>query len=159
MANKLKEKYKDVKDQEPDVGKKVINDPRSSTKSIINSMISDLEFTIEWIENGRNPNLRRGADRKDVYLLDPQEMDKRVYQELYKESSRELTQDEKEMLEDAMCTLSNREREVFTLYHCDGLSIKRIADLLGLAKGTAQKHFERAVRKIEKNKKESLFLM
>lgn len=159
QIKELKEQYKDIPDPEIQIGKKIINDPRKSTKSIINSMISDLEYSIEWIESGRNPNLKRGADRTDVYLLDPQKMDKRMLETLYHGPSRELTKDEIEILEDAMCTLSKREKEVFIFYHCDGLSIKRIADLLGIKKGTAQKHFERAKRKIAKRKDESLFLI
>ncbi|MEC3629963.1 hypothetical protein ABEY01_11115 [Bacillus velezensis] len=44
-------------------------------KKIISSMISDIEFTLEWLQNGRQPGAHRGADRRDAYqrkiLADP----------------------------------------------------------------------------------------
>ncbi|MEC1510606.1 Fis family transcriptional regulator [Bacillus velezensis] len=30
-------------------------------------MISDIELTLEWLQNGRQPGARRGADRRDAY--------------------------------------------------------------------------------------------
>lgn len=42
-------------------------------------MISALEYTIEWLQNGRQPGARRGADRRDAYkrtiLADPRLID------------------------------------------------------------------------------------
>ncbi|WHM14668.1 hypothetical protein [Bacillus velezensis] len=48
-------------------------------KKIISSMISDIELTLEWLQNGRQPGARRGADRRDAYqrtiLTDPRLID------------------------------------------------------------------------------------
>lgn len=40
---------------------------QKNDKKIIGSMISDIEFTLEWLQNGRQPGACRGADRRDVY--------------------------------------------------------------------------------------------
>ncbi|MEC1943359.1 hypothetical protein [Bacillus velezensis] len=48
-------------------------------KKIISSMISDIELTLEWLQNGRQPGARRGDDRRDAYqktiLPDPRLID------------------------------------------------------------------------------------
>ncbi|WP_309087284.1 hypothetical protein [Domibacillus sp.] len=43
----------------------------SQDKTLINSMISEMEFAIQWMTSGRNPDTRRGADRTGVHTLDP----------------------------------------------------------------------------------------
>ncbi|MDU0077839.1 Fis family transcriptional regulator, partial [Bacillus sp. IG2] len=52
---------------------------QKNDKKIIGGMINDLEYTIEWLQNGRQPGARRGADRRDVYkrtiLADPRLID------------------------------------------------------------------------------------
>jgi positive control factor len=44
-------------------------------KKVIAGMISDLEFALEWLSSGRNPDARRGTDRNGVYLTDPVVLD------------------------------------------------------------------------------------
>jgi RNA polymerase sigma factor (sigma-70 family) len=137
-----------------------LDDQLKTDRTIVNSMISSLEYVIEWIESGRNPDLLRGADKTKIYLKDPVIIENsNKYSSMYQETSRELTNEERNMIEDALCTLSKREREVFVLYHTEGLSLQKIADLLGVKKGTIQKHFERAEKKIEERKNGSLFLV
>ncbi|WP_412734218.1 sigma factor-like helix-turn-helix DNA-binding protein [Heyndrickxia coagulans] len=41
----------------------------------------------------------------------------------------------------------------------EGITYEYAAELLGVKKSTVQKHLERAVRKIEQRKNESLFLV
>lgn len=130
-------------------------------KNTYNIMISNLEYAIDWIEHGREPGKMRGADITKVYLKDPFIIDSSMkYKSMVSdEPSRELTSIEKEMIEDAMSTLSKREKEVYLLYFVDGCSLQKIADLLGVERSTVQTHYERAVKKIEKRKIESLFLI
>jgi len=40
-------------------------------KSLINSMISEVEFALQWMTSGRNSDERRGADQTGAYTLDP----------------------------------------------------------------------------------------
>jgi RNA polymerase sigma factor (sigma-70 family) len=137
-----------------------LDDQFKTDQTIMNSMISSMEYCIDWIELGRNPDLLRGADITKIYLKDPVIIENsNKYSPMYQEPSRELSLEEKGMIEDALCTLSKREREVFILYHTEGLSLQKIADLLGIEKGSAQKYFERAEKKIEERKNGSLFLV
>jgi positive control factor len=137
------------------------DDERETEKKIISGMISDLEYAIDWIEHGREPGKMRGADITKVYLKDPFTIDASLkYKPMVtEEPSRDLTLAEKEMLEDALCKLSKRESEVYILYFAEGCSLRKIADLLGVERSTVQTHYERAIKKIEKRKNESLFCM
>ena len=40
-----------------------------SEHEICGGIISDLEYTIEWIETGRRPGAKRDIDRRSVYSL------------------------------------------------------------------------------------------
>lgn len=126
-------------------------------KKVIASMIRDLEYVIEWLETGRNPDSRRGIDKEGVYSTNPQILDKIKIEQLEMEE-RELTREEKEMIEDALCELTQRERDVFIMIRAEGLTYEHVAELLGVKKSTVQTHLERAEKKIEKRKNESLFL-
>ncbi|MEM1505944.1 hypothetical protein RG959_21335 [Domibacillus sp. 8LH] len=61
----LKE-MKAVIEAKPELSEQDIQD-----KTLINSMISEVEFAIQWMVSGRNPDARRGADRTGAYTLDP----------------------------------------------------------------------------------------
>jgi positive control factor len=74
-------------------------------------MISEMQFAIQWMVSGRNPEARRGADRTGTYTLDPKLI------------------------------------EAF------------VTKLLGITKSYVQTYLERAERKIENQKRRSLFLV
>ncbi|MGM7635648.1 sigma-70 family RNA polymerase sigma factor [Bacillus sp. Hm123] len=139
--------------------KKVLTEREEMDKSLINSMIADLEYAIEWIKSGHNPDARRGIDKWGVYLTDPKVLDKLPVAETYKVAAKELSTLENDIIEDALCTLSKRERDVFMLVRVEGLSFEQAAELLDITKGAAQSYVERAEKKIEKRKSESLFLI
>lgn len=147
--NKLKDKYKKkgerTKRDEADI-------------SIINSMIADVEYAIQWLQSGRNPDLRRGIDKTGVYLTDP-----RIIENLKVETnlpeSKELSPEEKELIEDALCTLTRREKDAFMLVKVEGITFEYAAELLGIKKSSIQTYLDRAEKKIEKRKNESLFLV
>lgn len=60
------------------------------------------------------------------------------------------------MIRDAIEQLSDRQKEVFVLYHYHGLKIKEIAEVLGLAEGTVKIHQHRAVQKLREILKDRL---
>ena len=128
-------------------------------KKVIAGMISDLEFALEWMRTGRNPDARRGIDKHGVYLTDPAVLDVLPIQPIYKDVSRELSSDEKDIIDDALCTLTEREKDVFFMIKVEGITYEYAAELLGVKKTTVQNHLERAIKKIEKRKSESLFLV
>lgn len=128
-------------------------------KKVIAGMISDLEYAIEWIKSGRNPDVRRGIDKHGVYLTDPTVLDVLPVRNLYKTVGKEINSFEKEIIDDALCTLTDREKEVFLMIKVEGLTFEYTAELMGIKKTTVQTHLERAENKIEQRKRESLFLV
>ncbi|WP_163855783.1 sigma-70 family RNA polymerase sigma factor [Paenibacillus elgii] len=130
-------------------------------RSLISDMISDCEFVEQWLETGRMPGSRRGIDRRSVYqrtkVWDPSWMEQLITKPAGPE--RELTEDERFKLNDAMCNLSERERQCFVLHIAFRFSMRQIAEELDLKKRTVQTNIERAKQKIEENKLSSLFLV
>lgn len=127
-------------------------------KSLINSMISEMEFALQWMVSGRNPDARRGADRTGAYTLDPKLIEAVVPNQVASEE-RKLTAHEQWLLDDVLADLTVRERDVFTLVKAEGLTYEYTAELLGLTKSSVQTYLERAERKIENQKNGSLFLV
>ncbi len=64
---------------------------------------------------------------------------------------RELTEDERFKLNDAMSNLSERERQCFVLHVAFRFSMRQIAEELDLKKRIVQTNIERAKQKIEEN--------
>lgn len=62
-------------------------------------------------------------------------------------------------LEDALSTLSPRERECYILAHGECFSFNEIANMLGIQKGTVQHYVETAQEKISEALRNSLFLL
>ncbi|KIL74734.1 prophage LambdaBa01, positive control factor Xpf [Bacillus badius] len=127
-------------------------------KTLINSMINEMEFVIQWMMSGRHPSARRGADRSGACTLDPKLLEAVVPNRAVTEE-RKLTADEQWLLDDVLGDLTKREREVFTLVRAKGLSFEYTAELLGVTKSSIQTYLERAERKIEERKNGSLFLV
>ncbi|MGG3452080.1 sigma factor-like helix-turn-helix DNA-binding protein [Domibacillus aminovorans] len=127
-------------------------------KTLINSMISETEFAIQWMVSGRNPDARRGVDRTGAYTLDPKLIEAVVPNRAIMEEWK-ITADEQWLLDDVLGDLTVRERDVFTLVRAEGLSFEYTAELLGITKSSVQTYLERAERKIEDRKNGSLFLV
>lgn len=130
---------------------------------VISGMISDLEFALEWLNNGRNPNDMRGADIKGAYLTDPHLLDvipvHPFYKEILEDGSAINNNLDKDIIEDALCSLTEREKDIFIMIKAEGLTYEYTAELLGIKKSTVQTHLERAEKKIKKRKEESIFLI
>lgn len=127
-------------------------------KTLINSMINEMEFAIQWMVSGRNPGAMRGADRTGAYTLDPKLIEAVVPNRVASEE-RKLTADEQWLLDDVLGDLTVREKDVFTLVKAEGLTFEYTAELLGITKSSVQTYLERAERKIEDRKNRSLFLV
>ncbi|QRY38461.1 sigma-70 family RNA polymerase sigma factor [Bacillus sp. PDNC022] len=135
-----------------------------SDKKIIGGMIYDLEYTIEWLKSGKEPGARRGADRRNVYkrtiLSDPRLID--ALSEEYAISWRtdgELSECDKERIEDALSVLTEREVDIFIMHTVQNMSFEEIAQLLNIKKGTVQKNIERSRLKMKNRKEQSLFCL
>jgi positive control factor len=126
---------------------------------VVNEMIADLKFAIDWITSGRNPDNNRGIERTSVYLSDPNILDSLYVHPIYNVTSRKTTSLGQAIIDDALCNLTKREKDAFIMVKVEGLSYSYTAELMGIKKTTLQNHMERAEKKIEIRKNSSLFLI
>ncbi|AME06005.1 sigma-70 family RNA polymerase sigma factor [Bacillus siamensis] len=137
---------------------------QKSDKKIIGGMISDLEYTIEWLQNGRHPGARRGADRRDAYkrpiLADPRLIDALPEEyAIIQEPNGEVSDWDKERIADALSVLTDREKDIFIMHAVQNMSFEEIAALLNIKKGTVQKNIERSRLKMKNRANDSLFCL
>lgn len=119
----------------------------------INSMIESMTFSMEWLETGRQPGTFKGIDKKNIYqhrsfasmdfIPDITEQLEEGPKQLY------MTAEEKIILADIFAALSFRERQCYILHYAAGVSWAKIADEIGVSKGTVQGYIKRAQKKIE----------
>ncbi len=118
-------------------------------KKQINSMISDMSFSIDWLKKGRRPGNMRGIDKRSAYqrraLID---MDLFPSLDIGTEE-KVLSQNERKEIMDILMLLSHRERQCFLLHQAQGLSYAEIHRELKISRSTVQKYVERAKKKVE----------
>ncbi|XOS93833.1 sigma factor-like helix-turn-helix DNA-binding protein [Brevibacillus laterosporus] len=154
---KLKKAYADLRATET-----VLDDVAESERHYLSEMISDVEYVIEWLETGRRPESKRGIERRAAYqrekLVDPLRMQAFVFRGTAG-SPCNLTEWEKEQLEDALCCLSPREKECYILTHGEGFSFEETARFLCISRSSVQTLVTRAQNKIANRVVSSLFLV
>lgn len=160
---------KDLKKNITDIPEKERTLQQKSDLTMINSMISELRFVLEWLEKGRQPGAKRGVDRKAVYremlYYDPKileartNIDKVMFSNSEKCEGAPISEEDKEKLDDALSSLSKREKDVYLMYHAENFSMKYISELMGVSKSTIQSYIERSERKVEEQINNSLFLV
>jgi RNA polymerase sigma-70 factor (ECF subfamily) len=92
-------------------------------------------------------------------LADPTVVDAVQYDVLEKEIGGEISQEDRERIEDALCELTRREKEVYIMAKVELFSYGEIAKLLEIAKTSVQTFMERSERKIKRRKESSIFLI
>jgi RNA polymerase sigma-70 factor (ECF subfamily) len=120
-------------------------------KRVVSEMISDCEWTIEWLETGRRPGNRRGIERRAAYqrekLMDPIRMQAFVYKSTAG-SPANLSEWQRFQIEDAQSRLTPRERECYVLAHGECFSLSEIGRMLGISKSSVEEYVDRAQKKI-----------
>jgi RNA polymerase sigma factor (sigma-70 family) len=128
---------------------------------IVKKAISDVNLAIGWMHTGKMPGSKRGIERRAAYqrnkLTDPLIIQAHYYKSSAGSPSN-LSDDERNRLEWALCTLTATERDCYVMAHGQGFSFNYIADMLGIEKGTVQKYVERAQKKISDELRGNLFL-
>lgn len=130
-------------------------------KSLLGSMASDLQYSLDWLKTGRRPFSYKGieAPYDRTRYVDPLIIERTHHECVYPKANREIKESEAERVEYAMCTLSDREKDVYRLHYAELYSFEEIAEMLDVSKGTVQVYIMRARNKIEDQKSNNLFCM
>ncbi|AFZ90311.1 MULTISPECIES: sigma-70 family RNA polymerase sigma factor [Bacillus] len=135
----------------------VLTSEELKDKKIIRTIITDVEYVIEWLEKGRQPGIRRAIDRRDAYqrmlIKDPRIIET-YSQALMFEPSGNVTEEDRIRLRDALAVLTDREKEMLLLHKAECFSYERIAALLNVKKSTVQTTVKRALLKIQKQQEQ-----
>lgn len=126
-----------------------LQDPeKMDERMIVEDMLTDMHYAMEWMKTGREPHKRRGLDIHDAYsrsiLMDMELLPAATTarQEL------RATEAQKVELVQLLMKLSARERQCFLLHTSHGMSFADIGRELELSKTTVQKNIERARTKL-----------
>ncbi|WP_188433538.1 sigma-70 family RNA polymerase sigma factor [Kroppenstedtia guangzhouensis] len=144
-----------------------------------NGMRNHADFVIRWLETGREPGNMRGIERRAVYQreipvdphrfpLNPSDGNRRrchdgIRRQVYTgyeqaeweddREDREMAEEDEEtirlFLEEVLGILSDREREVWEMYHVGMMEQDEIAEVLGITQQRVSALFNRAERKME----------
>lgn len=129
------------------------NSEQKDEHQVVSEMISDLQYSLEYMRIGRKPGNRRGYDKRSVYqrtvLLDTDLFPSLM---IDPDNEKDLTDDQKRNMVDLLWTLSNRERQCYILHHAYMLSQREIAEELNVSRRSVRTWIERATKKIKKIK-------
>jgi positive control factor len=139
-------------------------------KKVLGSMASDLQYAIKWMKTGRLPGNKRGIERRSAYqrekIIDPivmqkffKSIDTDPFDWIDQQPSSTINESVKNRIEDALCVLTDNEKEMYLMSRGHTLSYSEIAGYFNVKKGTVQKTVERAEKKISKRINESLFCL
>jgi positive control factor len=138
-----------------------INAP-DEEKELISGMISDLQYAIDWMNRGHQPDPRRGINRRSrgqrTIPVDPLKIQSYA-QPAACGSPTTLSEYERYQIEDALSTLSERERECYIMKYGKCYSLGDIADIMNVKRGTIQGYLKKAEEKVKNNIENSLFLV
>ena len=97
-------------------------------------------------------DFHRAKSRRHTYSLDDEEfsVDEPTAVDLWSNPEWELEEkDRHRVIREAVDQLSPKQKAVFMLNRYQGLQIKEITEVLGMAEGTVKIHLHRAVRKLQ----------
>ncbi|PEJ57415.1 Fis family transcriptional regulator [Bacillus sp. AFS002410] len=138
-------------------------------KKRISEMISNLDYSIEWMSTGKKPGNKRGIERRAAYQkerpFDPITMQKYfkakdpMYEWEVEEKHHTLSTWDKQCLSEALDCLTDKELETYMMSRGHCLPFEKIAEYLDISVGTVKKRIARAENKISRRKEESLFCL
>ena len=127
-------------------------------RKIFTGTESDLVFTIQWMKSGHMPGIRRGIERRASYQNE-KPIDPLTMQRYFRSSEAEfpwdkspkecvITRTEKEIIEEAVNKLSQKEMEVYLLAKGKSFSQYKIADMMNISRSSVKVMIRRADQKI-----------
>lgn len=144
-------------------GKATLNDMRNNLtdseldqldKTQINSMADSMDYSLEWLEVGREPGTYRGADKRNIYRIKQYE-DMDILPDITEQLRKEreplyMDREQRQSLIQLFRNFSDRERQCYIMHVSEQLSMQKIADRLGITKATVQSYISRAKEKVER---------
>ncbi|MNR93660.1 positive control sigma-like factor [compost metagenome] len=128
----------------------------------LNSFLSNLTFVIDWLYKGHEPNPRRAIHRRSreqrTILVDPLRMQSYA-QPAACGSPTTIGDHERFQIDDALSTLSEREKQAYILRIGLCFTIGQTALEMGISRGAVKTMLDRAEKKILESKANSLFLV
>lgn len=130
-------------------------------QSIVRSWKSNLEYSITWMETCRMPGALRGIERRAAYerekAFDPllaqyifgSEESIYSWDKVQKESA--ISETDRTRLNDALSSLTDREKEFYLMAKGDAMSFGQIAELCQVHKATVSTAVYRAEKKIARH--------
>lgn len=139
-------------------------------REVLGGMISDIDYALEWMQHGGRPYRHRGIERPystttsnvtEIRSWDPKWLE--VYRSPsgwsgHQEAASEESRDQQWRIDEALHSLSKRERECYVLHHGFGMDQRQVARELNLSRTAVQTYLERAELKIENEKLNNMFL-
>ncbi|MGE7885369.1 sigma-70 family RNA polymerase sigma factor [Bacillus sp. NPDC094077] len=136
--------------------------------NIINTMINDINFALEWMLTAKQPGKTRGIERRAGYErerpCDPllmqryfRSVEMPTYEWDVEAKESVISEWDRIQLQDALSTLTENEREVYIMSRGNAFTQEKIAGLMGVSRNTIKKTLLRADNKIGKQLSESLF--
>ncbi|MFC5468427.1 sigma factor-like helix-turn-helix DNA-binding protein [Cohnella suwonensis] len=115
--------------------------------AVVEGMIADMNYAIEWMRTGRQPNRRRGVDIRDAYKRSIL-MDMDLLPAAPPEQETRITIAQKQAAVRVLMMLSPRELECYLLHMSNGLSLAEIAKEMKVTKRSVQDYIDRAKTKV-----------
>ncbi|PFE05060.1 RNA polymerase subunit sigma-24 [Bacillus cereus] len=134
---------------------------------VLEGMISDVRYALEWMRTAKKPESKRGIERRSAYqrekLVNPLLMQRYLrstetqYEWDCEGKENVISHWERIKLEDALSALTEHEKEIFIMYKGGMLTQEEISKELKVTRSTIQQILRRADKKIAKQLSESLF--
>lgn len=121
---------------------------------IVRSWISNLTYVIMWLKIGKNPESRRGIERRAAYEreipFDPYwiQLKKDETCCTFESEIEEIDDFKEDLVKEIIKPLNKKEKEIFELV-ANNFSIREIANYLHIPKSTVADTIQRCKRKIE----------
>ncbi len=143
--------------------------PEKTVMSKLNSIIDSLQFSIDWMELGHEPEPRRAIHRRsnlqrELCVTDVETMRQWFVYEHglaydFEDDEPKISEWDKIRMEDAMSTMSTQEKKVFLLKHEKNLSYSQISDEMEISVRSVRSYLHRGEEKIQQQIDGSLFCM
>lgn len=149
-ADELIGEYKEGKKALRELHSDSIDSPDGQQdRSQINSMMDGMDFSIKWMQTGREPGTHRGAGMRGVYQFEDMDILPDINEHLRAEREQLMINgDIRRVLVQVFRLLSDRERQCYIMYEAEGMSMSEIGLKLGISKWTARTHIDRAREKV-----------